>query len=126
MGRKETPAPYWIINSSDGNGLSYYTLGDRQQKCLKNYFINLRASFESIKQFLNKDSTVVQLVGFSDPSWQLQKYLQTMAEAGYKELSFNKSSLERYSRRVPNRKWYTQYRNWAGSSDREFLLIHKI
>jgi len=58
MGRRETPMPYWIINSHDGNGLAYYTLGDRKQNGLLNYFQNLKASFESIKNFLDENSTV--------------------------------------------------------------------
>ena len=126
MGRKETPAPYWIINSTDGNGLSYYTLGDRKEKGLKKYFQNLCASFESIKHFLDKNSTVVQLVGFSDPSWQLKRYLGIMADLGLREIEFSGDLSERYYRRVPNRKWYTQYRDVTSSSDREFLLVHKL
>lgn len=125
-GRKETPAPYWIINSHDGNGLSYYTLGDRKQKGLQNYFSNLRTSFKSLKSFLDENSIIVQLVGFSDPSWQLQRYLEIMDELGYEESGHTMTSDGFFSRSVPNRKWYTQYRDLSKSSEREYLLIHSV
>ncbi|MCX5804192.1 MAG: DNA methyltransferase [Proteobacteria bacterium] len=125
-GRKETPAPYWIINTPDGNGLSYYTLGHRKQKGLMNYFQNLKASFESIKTLLNENSIIVQLVGFSNPSWQLERYLEVMNEIGYQEINCFTGLNDRYSRSVPNRKWYTQYRNSDNFSEKEFLLIHKL
>src|SRR5207237_7520769 len=37
-GRQETPAPYWITGMTDGNGASFYTFGDRQEKGLTSYF----------------------------------------------------------------------------------------
>jgi DNA modification methylase len=126
LGRKETPAPYWIIGSPDGQGLSHYTMGDRQQKGLKRYFRDLRASFEAIRHFLDRHSVVVQLVGFSDPSWQLEKYLDVMEDLGYKEIGTSRGKKERYSRQVPNRRWYTNIRNLPGFSDREFLLVHRL
>jgi len=125
-GRKETPAPYWIINSPDGNGLSYYTLGDRQQKGLARYFLNLKDSFNSMKSLLDKNSIIVQLIGFSNPSWQLHRYLEIMEELGFKESGRSMNFNEPFSRNIPNRKWYTQYRDLAKSSEREYLLIHKL
>jgi len=125
-GRKETPAPYWIINSPDGNGLSYYTLGDRQQKGLAKYFLNLKHSFNSLKSLLHKDSIIVQLIGFSKPSWQLHRYLEIMEELGFKENVCSLNFDERFSRNIPNRKWYTQYSDLSNSTEREYLLIHKM
>jgi hypothetical protein len=125
-GRKETPAPYWIIHSEDGNGLSYYTLGDRKQKELKKYFENLRSSFESIKLFVDKNTTIVQLVGFSDPSWQLERYLGIMKEIGFKEIGISGETRKRYTRCVPNRKWYAEYNRSSGSAHREYLLVHRL
>lgn len=125
-GRKETSAPYWIINSPDGNGLSYYTLGDRKQKYLKNYFDHLEKSLGSIKSLMDQNSVIVQLVGFSDPSWQLNRYLRIMTELGFKELKLSGEMSDRRCRRIPNRKWYTQYKHSPSSSDREYLLIHRL
>jgi hypothetical protein len=39
-GRKETPAPYWIINGKDGQSASYYTFGDKRQSTSDDYFKN--------------------------------------------------------------------------------------
>jgi len=125
-GRKETPAPYWIINTPDGNGLSYYTLGNRLQKGLINYFKNLKFSFNSIKNLMNKDTLLVQLVGFSDPEWQLEKYLKIMKEVGLNEISLSRCRAQRIQRKVPNRKWYTQYKVLNSYSDQEFLIVHKL
>lgn len=125
-GRKETPAPYWIINSLDGKGLSYFTLGDRKQIGLTNYFQNLKIAFESIKTLLDHNSIVVQLVGFSVPSWQLLQYLEVMRELGFYELVNTSETAERLSRIIPNRKWYTQYKDSVQLNNKEFLLIHKL
>lgn len=124
--RKETPAPYWIINSPDGNGLSYYTMGDRKQKGLLKYFMNLRASLNSLKYFMDKNSIIIQLVGFSDPSWQLNRYLEIMDELGFKENGRANNFNEPFMRNIPNRKWYTQYRDDSSFSECEYLLIHKM
>ena len=43
MGRRETPAPYWIADIRDGHGASYYTMGSRSSLGLKNYFTGLSA-----------------------------------------------------------------------------------
>lgn len=127
LGRKETPAPYWIIQSPDGNGLSYYTLGDRKEKELKRYFHNLTACFKSIKELIDKSSLVIQLVGFSDPDWQIEKYLQIMDELGFKESMPRSREKKYYTRKVPNRKWYTQYRAAEDfGSGREYLFMHKL
>ena len=65
-------------------------------------------------------------MGFSDPSWQLEKYLSVMEDLGYKEIGTSRGTEERYTRQVPNRRWYTHIRDWPGFSDREFLLVHKL
>ena len=126
FGRKETPAPYWIINSPDGKGLSYYTLGDRKQKELKRYFDNLKSSFNSLKYLVDKESLIIQLIGFSDPTWQLDRYLSIMDELGFTEVSFSEIGPSRFWRNIPNRKWYTQYKTSPSTNGREFLLIHRL
>src|SRR5262249_16776937 len=32
LGRKETPAPFWITECEDGQGASHYTFGDRRRQ----------------------------------------------------------------------------------------------
>ncbi|MDW8310997.1 MAG: DNA methyltransferase, partial [Verrucomicrobiales bacterium] len=66
MGRKETPAPFWLANQRDGAGESHYLLGPRDECGLATYYARLRAVFSSVRALLDKNSIVVQLVAFSD------------------------------------------------------------
>lgn len=75
-GRKEAPLPFMIANKLDGAGSSYYTMGDRKYPELKTYFDNIHASMSSIAKIADSDTTIVQMVAFSDPSWQLPRYLE--------------------------------------------------
>jgi hypothetical protein len=50
LGRRETPAPFWIANTLDGNTPSYYTFGDRKYPRLKTYFDAARAAFNSLSR----------------------------------------------------------------------------
>lgn len=126
-GRRETPAPFWIANKTDGAGLSYYTLGDRSEKELKSYFDNLLAAFLSIRKVCSPETILVQMVAFSDPTWQLPVYLQTMHDAGFQER--NLSGLDqmkdgRLWRSVPNRRWHADLLGDTNSS-REVVLLFK-
>jgi len=123
-GRKETPAPYWIANVSDGCGESFYTFGNRKSPKLLNYFDNLKSAFSSIRPLLAKDAHVVQLVSFSHADSQLKKYLSAMNEVGYIECQLGKRGAYRLRRKVPNRRWYAKVGKDADSAS-EVLLIHK-
>jgi DNA modification methylase len=127
QGRKETSAPYWISGCMDGAGASYYTFGDRKQKNLANYFNQTRDAFKSISKLLDNESLVVQMVAFSDPSWQLPKYLRSLNMAGLREVFIYKLSNKtdgRVWRTVPNRKWYANQKGVTPSS-KEVVLFHK-
>src|SRR6202011_3107871 len=80
-GRKEAPLPFMIANKLDGAGSSYYTMGDRHYPELKTYFDSIRSSMSSVAALADEDTIVVQMVAFSDVSWQLRRYLETMEEA---------------------------------------------
>lgn len=121
-GRRETPAPFWIANRQDGHGLAYYTMGDRHQPGLKSYFENIYKSFSQVRTVCRKNTVVVQVVAFAEPSWQLPKYLETMENAGFEEIKLYQ---KRISRAVPNRKWYAQQKGETNSS-KELVLFHKI
>jgi DNA modification methylase len=128
QGRRETPAPFWIANCLDGSGSSYYTMGDRKQRGLKDYYDGIRESYKSLSRISDENTVVVQLVAFSEPSWQLPKYLKAMLEAGFSESMLNGhkgSNDSRLWRDVPNRKWYAQQKG-ATPSSREVILIHKL
>jgi DNA modification methylase len=122
FGKRETPAPFWIANSQDGHGLTHYAMGGRKQKGLIDYFQNIKSSFESIRQVCDHNTTVIQILAFSEIKWQLPKYLETMGEAGFEEI---RSENKRIWREVPNRKWYAQQKGKTSSS-KEVILFHKV
>ena len=123
LGRKETPAPYWIAGVRDGHGASYYTMGSRSTLGLENYFNGLLYAFRNLRAIVTPNSTVVQLVSFSHTAVQLPRYLETMMTAGFEETTAGRIGSQQV-RLVPNRKWYNQQRPCSDAS-REVLLIHR-
>jgi hypothetical protein len=126
-GRRETPAPFWIVHALDGSGASYYTFGDRQEPGLRTYFSEALSVYKSIGRVCGKDTLLVQLLAFSDYRRQLPRFLSIMEEAGFSELilpAFSKGCAKRPSRTVPNRRFYASQRG-STSSSKEFLLIHR-
>jgi len=122
-GRRETSAPYWIAQVPDGHYESHYTGGSRTPTGLRRYFDMIRAAFTSVWALIAPDGLVVQVVGFSDVSSQLPRYLACMREAGFDEVQLG-TDHSRPSRRVPNRRWYASLLDSA-ESGREILLIHR-
>jgi hypothetical protein len=126
-GRKEAPLPFLIANKLDGAGGSYYTMGDRKYPELKTYFDNIRATMSSIAAVADERTVIVQMVAFANPSWQLNRYLQTMDEAGLCEMflpALQGQDDGRLWRSVPNRRWYSDQRGDTPGS-REVVLIHR-
>jgi len=124
FGRKETPAPYWIANVLDGNGLSYYTFGDRKAPELRKYFETAQSAFGSIAKVADDQTLIVQMVAFSDASWQLPEYLERMQSAGLREVFLPNHERRRLWRKIPHRKWYTEKLENDGTS-REVVLFHR-
>jgi hypothetical protein len=128
QGRKETPAPFWIADSVDSNGASFYTFGDRKRSGLTTYFEQAGAAFGSLAKIADEKTTLVQMVAFSDPSWQLSKYLDMMKESGFREIryrSLSNSPDDRIWRCVPNRKWYANQQGDIPTS-KEVVLFHRL
>lgn len=124
-GRRETAAPYWIIGQMDGNGAAYYTLGDRKTHQKSKYFDEMQEVFNSLSLISDENTTLVQLIAFSDPCAQLPRYLRRLENAGFEEIFLtNKKTHKRVWRSVPNRKWYADIQGKTASS-REVVLIHK-
>lgn len=126
-GRKEAPLPFVIANKLDGAGSSYYTMGDRKRRELATYFASIKASMSSVAAVANEETIIVQMLAFSDATWQLERYLATMEEAGLQEafLPALKSHQDgRLWRDVPNRRWYSDQRGETPGS-REVVLIHR-
>ena len=107
-GRRETPVPYWIANKLDGDGERYYTLGNRHENGLKTYFNNLESIFSSLACISDANTVLVQLVAFSEPEWQLPRYLEVMESTGFEEIESNVVLDDRIWRDVPNRKWHAE------------------
>lgn len=126
-GRKEAPAPFWIAGKLDGAGLSYYTMGDRKNPGLKSYFDNLETSFRSIAAMAGPDTIIVQMVAFSEPDWQLPRYLEVMQACGLEEhVAWGIADGDsRLWRDVPNRKWHAQQKARAPGA-REVVLVHRL
>lgn len=127
-GRRETPAPFWIANCRDGAGASFYTMGHRSESGQEEYFANIEAVYRNIAGVLDRTTRVVQLVGFSDRSFQLERFLKAMNNAGYEEIvvsSRNADGAGRIWRSVPNRRWYNRVKE-APVAAKEVLLIHRL
>jgi hypothetical protein len=126
-GRKEAPLPFIIAKKLDGAGSSYYTMGDRKYPGLETYFDAIRATMSSVAKIADQRTVIVQMLAFSNPNWQLKRYLETMEEAGLVEVFLPSLAREhdgRLWRSVPNRRWYSDQRgNTPGSQ--EVVLIHR-
>jgi hypothetical protein len=126
-GRKEAPLPFMIAKKLDGAGGSYYTMGDRRYPEVRTYFEKIKASMSSIAALADKRTVIVQMVAFSEPQWQLPRYLETMEDAGLTEVFLPALSNEadgRLWRSVPSRRWYSQQRGETPGSQ-EVVLIHQ-
>lgn len=126
LGRRETPAPFWIAGTLDGAGASYYTFGDR--KNLPRYYEHARDAFASVAKLASRKTVVAQMVAFSEPGWQLPSYLEVMKDSGFAEISFPELANRRDGRvwrSVPNRKWYAD-KMGATAGSKEVVLFHKL
>lgn len=127
-GRKETPAPFWIANRLDGDGAAYYTMGARNTHKLNSYFANLKESLQSVAALCDRETMIVQVVAFSEPEWQLPRYLSVADDVGMTECLLPGSTDSpdgRLWRTVPNRRWYADQRGVTNGSE-EVVLFHRL
>lgn len=120
-GRRETSAPYWISNCSDGQAGQFYTLGSRTPTGEQRYFETMHRAYQSLHAVCEPDAHVVQLVAFSDPDRLLPQYLEVMAAAGFDERAT--TAVSREWRSVPNRRWHAMQKGQTPAS-REVVLVH--
>lgn len=131
-GRREIPAPYWIADRRDGNGLAHYTMSARAEPTLTVYFGRLRDAFTDLARVAGPDTVVVQMVGFSQPEVQLHRYLAAMTEAGFCEREVDTLATDedgRLWRAVPGRRWWTEAtanKQTAPHTSREVVLFHQL
>lgn len=127
-GRKESPAPFFIAKALDGSGETYYTMGGRKRPGLPAYFDQLGAALRSLATIANGETTLVQVVAFASPEWQLARYLEVAEQSGWQEFGLSELSGQedgRLWRAVPNRKWHATSRGQTGGA-REVVLFHRI
>jgi hypothetical protein len=127
-GRKETPAPFWIANELDGSGGAFYTMGDRKAADLRTYFRQLESALSAIARLCSEDTTVVQVVAFTNPGWQLARYLEVNKAAGLEEIllpNLGGVGDGRLWRTVPNRKWHADQLGKTSGSE-EVVLFHRL
>jgi hypothetical protein len=127
VGRRESPAPYWVADCLDGQGASFYTFGDRRHRGLLRYFDGIRESFAGVRQVIDPSALVIQLVAFSEPNWQLPRFLEAMDSAGFQELtpqSLGILSEGRLWRNVPGRRWFALIQSNLSTST-ELVLFHR-
>ncbi len=125
-GRKETPAPYWITGGQDGQGEAFYNFGGRTKRGIDLYFSSALASLRGVREVMHDGAFIVQMLSFSDPASQLQRYLEVMDAAGFDEISRRDSVSRRVRiwRRVPSRAWHATMQGLLSSS-KEVVLVHR-
>jgi hypothetical protein len=127
-GRKEAPLPFMIANKLDGAGGSHYTMGDRKYPELATYFANIEETMSSVAALADSRTIFVQMIAFSEPRWQLPRYLETMERLRLSELrlpALDGQPDGRLWRSVPNRRWYSDQRGETPGSQ-EVVLLHRI
>ncbi len=127
-GRKETPAPFWIANCMDSKGEAYYTMGGRHESGIETYFEQLIAIFDSLARLADSSTVLAQMIGFSEPDWQLPCYLSALTNAGFHEVRLGERMDTpdcRLWRQVPNRKWHAN-RQGQTPSCQEVVLFHRL
>jgi hypothetical protein len=126
-GRKESPAPFWVADCRDGQGQAHYCFGHRKQQGLTTYFNGIRACFAGVRQVIDPKALVVQMVAFSEPDWQIPRFLESMEQAGYEEVSPESLGLpvdDRLWRSVPSRRWFALIQG-ALATSKEVVLFHR-
>ena len=123
-GGKETPAPFWIAGVEDGAAAESYTLAPRHN--LDRYFERHETAFKGLAEISDERTIVVQLIAFSDPGEQLERYLQSMERAGFGEALNREAEPDgRFWRDVPSRRWYSERRG-ATPASKELVLFHQL
>lgn len=127
QGRRELRAPFFISGCPDLGGASKYTIIARASANKVKYFDEVTASFRAVKQTLQPNGYVIQLVSFSQAEKNLPEYLAAMELAGLQLCeSYVHTAGELAWRAVPGRRWYARVRAVPNSSAaQEVLLVHR-
>ena len=129
--RRESPVPYWLVNSVDGHGQAHYTMSARTS--MNEYFRKLAVAFQTIASLMDEDSWLVQIVGFPEHTPYLEQYLQVMNSSGLVERHFDDAATcatdGRLWRQVPGRRWWVSAKAMSEPSQgtrKEVVLFHQL
>jgi hypothetical protein len=89
----------------------------------------LTSCFTGIAAISAPETTFVQVVGFSEPNWQLPLYLDALEKAGLSEVRFDETATSkdgRLWRKVPGRRWFAKTQESADNTAREVVLFHQL
>lgn len=127
-GRRETDLPHWIIGSSTQLREADYTLHARRDEDGASYFEQLHETMVSSRQLIKDGGYMIQMVGFKNPRKQLPAYLESVQEAGFKEVTSKRLQTRRDGRLwrdVPGRRWYANMQGSAISTRSEVVLLFR-
>ncbi|WP_246212000.1 hypothetical protein [Usitatibacter palustris] len=122
-GRKETAAPYWIANRLDGQPSAYYNFGSRKERSLDAYFAASLRTLQGVRAVMKRGAKFVQMVAFSNPGEQLDRYMWNMKQAGFAEDLLSDGRGARAWRDVPGRSWHAIQKG-ATMASKELVLVH--
>ena len=138
QGRREIKAPFWIARQLDGQGLSYYTMSARVERpppgsrpTLEKYFEKLQAAYADLVGAVDRNTVVVQIVGFNRPTQHLPRFLDAMRAAGFEEVLYDELATRkdgRLWRSVPGRRWWAEAGRLKAAvphTSSEVVLIHR-
>lgn len=120
-GRRESAAPYWLAECSDGHGASFYNFAYRSENAADRYFAESLKTLTGVREVMRDGAMFVQLIAFANPTRQLPRYLANMQDAGFAEV---RQGHRRIWRHVPSRRWHATLKGTLPSS-REVVLIHQ-
>lgn len=133
LGRKETPAPYWVAGCLDGHGMAHYTMSAKVSRTnLDAYFEQATNAWTDLASLADDRTWVVQMVGFHEAQRDLPPYLNAMRSAGFEEVKFDETATDsdgRLWRDVPGRRWWVTAKAQAGTAAhtaREVVLFHRL
>lgn len=116
-----------MADCQDGQGQAHYCFGHRKQQGLTSYFNGIKTSFAGVRQVVDANGIVVQMVAFSEPNWQIPKFLESMSEAGFDEVMPEDLGIPvegRLWRTVPGRRWFALIQGDLATSQ-ELVLFHR-
>jgi hypothetical protein len=102
-----------------------------RRSSLPAYFERLFEGFVDLAKMARQGAWLIQMVGFSEPTSQLPRYLRTMSDSGFVEVQFPELATEadgRLWRPVPGRRWWVTSAGrgrTAPHTAREVVLIHR-